>query len=253
MPFADRLGIGGLIVALLGIAAFYLWPEKKWIGLTCLGLAIAVAVVWLWLEFGSYLIQVRSRHLILTSISAFIVAGCLGLAIWRMLIPSPPPITPSIAAPKLEVWAMDFSDHPPKDANLGGIKWKDSYSDGRLYLCNNSDVALVNVDFWMSSNQDVEQIGLFQPYPGVNLTVPVVGSDAFTVFGVDGKPISPVAVKTNMKRIHCDKIFPHSKLEIVMAVSHRKPPEMMKIWGSYYIGDEKHQITNEENFFASPR
>jgi hypothetical protein len=50
MSWGSRLGLAGLIVALLGIAAFYLWPEKKWIGWLCVALAFILGVVWLWLE-----------------------------------------------------------------------------------------------------------------------------------------------------------------------------------------------------------
>jgi hypothetical protein len=32
MSLGDRLGMAGLIVGLFGIAAFYLWPTKKWVG-----------------------------------------------------------------------------------------------------------------------------------------------------------------------------------------------------------------------------
>jgi hypothetical protein len=47
MPQADRLGITGLIVALFGIAAFYLWPDKKRIGWVSLCLAALLVCVWL--------------------------------------------------------------------------------------------------------------------------------------------------------------------------------------------------------------
>jgi hypothetical protein len=50
MSVDGRVGLAGLIVALLGIAAFYLWPDKKWIGWLALSGAAAFILVWAWLE-----------------------------------------------------------------------------------------------------------------------------------------------------------------------------------------------------------
>jgi hypothetical protein len=36
MSLGDRLGWAGLIMAFLGIALAFLWPDKKWIGWLCL-------------------------------------------------------------------------------------------------------------------------------------------------------------------------------------------------------------------------
>lgn len=51
MSFGDRLGLAGLIVALLGIAAFYLCPTKKWIGWLCFAAASFLGIAWVWYEF----------------------------------------------------------------------------------------------------------------------------------------------------------------------------------------------------------
>ena len=50
MSFDRRLGLIGLIVALFGIAAFYLWPDTKWIGWACLLAAVVLVLVWFVLE-----------------------------------------------------------------------------------------------------------------------------------------------------------------------------------------------------------
>ncbi len=55
MSFGDRLGLAGLIVALLAIAAFYLWPDKKWIGWPCLALAVILSLAWVGFEFQEQL------------------------------------------------------------------------------------------------------------------------------------------------------------------------------------------------------
>jgi hypothetical protein len=50
MLLGDRIGLVGLVVALIGIAAFYLWPDKKWIGWLALCAAGVLLLIWLWLE-----------------------------------------------------------------------------------------------------------------------------------------------------------------------------------------------------------
>jgi hypothetical protein len=50
MSFDRRLGLSGLIVGLVGISAFYLWPDKRWIGWACLLAAVVLVLVWFVLE-----------------------------------------------------------------------------------------------------------------------------------------------------------------------------------------------------------
>jgi hypothetical protein len=46
MGLGDHLGFLGVVLALVGIAIAVLWPTRKWIGWTCLGLAAIVLVLW---------------------------------------------------------------------------------------------------------------------------------------------------------------------------------------------------------------
>jgi hypothetical protein len=46
-----RIGLAGIIVAFFGIAAFYLWPDKKWIGWTSLIGAVCLVLAWIVAEF----------------------------------------------------------------------------------------------------------------------------------------------------------------------------------------------------------
>jgi hypothetical protein len=46
MPRGDRLGVAGLIVGLLGIAAVYLLPDQKWVGKACLLFAFLMLIWW---------------------------------------------------------------------------------------------------------------------------------------------------------------------------------------------------------------
>jgi hypothetical protein len=46
LDFGARLGIAGLVLGLFSVAAFYIWPEKKWIGWVCLVMAVALILAW---------------------------------------------------------------------------------------------------------------------------------------------------------------------------------------------------------------
>ncbi|MGA8775870.1 MAG: hypothetical protein WB536_15865, partial [Terriglobales bacterium] len=56
MALGDRLGLVGVILALLGIAFTYLWPDKKWIGWISLSMAVLLVGTWGWLEFKPQLV-----------------------------------------------------------------------------------------------------------------------------------------------------------------------------------------------------
>lgn len=45
-----RIGLAGVIVGFFSIAAFYIWPNQKWIGWSSLAVAIAFCVMWFVLE-----------------------------------------------------------------------------------------------------------------------------------------------------------------------------------------------------------
>jgi hypothetical protein len=46
MSIDTRIGLAGLIVALIGVAATYLWPDKKLIGWICFSLAALLIIGW---------------------------------------------------------------------------------------------------------------------------------------------------------------------------------------------------------------
>jgi hypothetical protein len=88
MSLGDRLGLLGAILALVAIAAPYLWPDKKWIGWAALSCAAALLIAWAWIEFGSELPRLRANYPIRSAVAAFAVGGCLALALWLLIQPS---------------------------------------------------------------------------------------------------------------------------------------------------------------------
>jgi Leucine-rich repeat (LRR) protein len=73
--------LAGLIVALLSVAAFYLWPDKKWIGSVCLGTAALLGIWWLSLEVKQRLGASR-LSLYVAILASATVGGVAGALIW---------------------------------------------------------------------------------------------------------------------------------------------------------------------------
>jgi hypothetical protein len=84
LDIGARLGILGAILGLFSIAAFYLWPDKKWIGWLCLALAIALVLVWVIAELTG-----RSRNTAIPTPSlVFLFGAPLGdnaSSVWIMI------------------------------------------------------------------------------------------------------------------------------------------------------------------------
>ena len=88
MSFGDRLGLAGVILSLVALAAPYLWPDKKWIGWISLSCAVVLLVAWGWLEIEAELPRLRSQYPVRSIIVIFIVGGCLAVALWTLIQPA---------------------------------------------------------------------------------------------------------------------------------------------------------------------
>ncbi len=79
---------GGVILALLGIAFTILWPDRRWIGWTCLGAAIGLALWWVCLEFrGEAIVTFRETHPIWTAALVFLSSGAAATTLWLLMFP----------------------------------------------------------------------------------------------------------------------------------------------------------------------
>jgi hypothetical protein len=85
MSLGDRIGLGGLLVALLSIAAFYLWPDRKWIGWLSLAASLLLLVGWGYLEEGDLLLEAYKAAPVRTSILVGVVGGLMiGVGFWKL-------------------------------------------------------------------------------------------------------------------------------------------------------------------------
>jgi hypothetical protein len=96
MSLGDRLGVWGLIVALLGIAASILWPDKKWIGWLCLTAAVSLLAMWLWFEFRLQIPNFYQKYPTKSTLTVFMVGGVLAASVWLLVMKGTPAIPKSL-------------------------------------------------------------------------------------------------------------------------------------------------------------
>jgi hypothetical protein len=80
----DRLGLGGLIVGLFAIAAFYFWPDKKWIGWPALFVAGGLCLYWIIAEVTQRISKIESQgavRIVGISLSPIVVGAPISLSI----------------------------------------------------------------------------------------------------------------------------------------------------------------------------
>jgi Leucine-rich repeat (LRR) protein len=109
MSLGDRLGAAGLIVGLFGIAAFYLWPDRKWIGWLSFTGALALAVVWVWSEFRTQIVAFSQDYPIRSTLVVFFGAGILASGLWILT-------TRKVAAPATSVSGQATAPEPSSPA-----------------------------------------------------------------------------------------------------------------------------------------
>jgi hypothetical protein len=82
LDLSSRLGLLGVVLALFSIAAFYMWPDKKWIGWMCLIFAGGLVLAWGVIEVKEK-IENQAISLVVSVIGGCIVGGLLAALIWN--------------------------------------------------------------------------------------------------------------------------------------------------------------------------
>jgi hypothetical protein len=82
----ERLGVAGLIMALIGIAVPILWPDKKIIGWICLTAALNLLAWWLWIESRSQIPDFYQRSPLKSTLAVFLIGGVLAASAWLLIM-----------------------------------------------------------------------------------------------------------------------------------------------------------------------
>jgi hypothetical protein len=215
--------LAGLIVALLSIAAFYLWPDKKWIGWLCLGTAIVLGLSWLRIEFQKPLLHFSKNYPVLSTLLVGICAGALAGLAWFIWMTKGPNLH---VDDKLGLFATASNADYPIGTAVGGIKWSNRFTDLRVTINTPSFGDYRNIDLVLVPDEPVAAIGQVTNLPDV-VFAPAVdikpsGLGPEFLEGKTGKrtaiPLVLIATDGGY-RMRCKELPRTTRLEIVMAIA----------------------------------
>jgi len=81
MSSEKRWGLAGVIMTLVTVAATYLWPNQKWIGLISLCSASGVLLIWVILEINKY-VRNKKMSLFLSLLAGALLGSLSAALIW---------------------------------------------------------------------------------------------------------------------------------------------------------------------------
>lgn len=138
---SDRIGLGGVVVALLGIGVFYLWPRNRWIGWLAVLAACVVLLIWAWAER-------RSHPFWSAGCATVVVVGvvvAIGLRPWRSGKPKSSSLSAS-SAPRQAKMAV-----PP----AGFMRFLGQIAFGKAGVIQENQTAVPLDDVLLSVTEDI--------------------------------------------------------------------------------------------------
>jgi hypothetical protein len=161
MSFADRLGIAGLFVAIVGIAAPYLWPDAKIIGWIALGLAGALVLAWPVLEIKRRMGEAKLS--LLMSVGVGGVVGSIAAAlIWYSASPKTEVAGESVKESAKSTDIAEQTLRVSQGAQVYTFEWEsrnigaDRHPIFRARVANVGHTAAIIVDDWCKVTVDAK-------------------------------------------------------------------------------------------------
>ncbi|HZW95771.1 MAG TPA: hypothetical protein VFF64_22680 [Candidatus Eremiobacteraceae bacterium] len=173
MVLGDRLGLVGVILALLGIAFTYLWPDKKWIGWLSLSVAVLLIAMWGWLEFKPQFVAFYQSYPIKSTILVFLCGGLLSSGLWlRITARTPTEVAPDETKPNFVFGVGDSVNTyvPDKDQTM-------MFIDAQILNRGANSAVIFHQPHYKSPtlDSDVNMLSLSQPraivFPNENKTL----------------------------------------------------------------------------------
>jgi hypothetical protein len=155
MSVDHRLGLGGVLLAAFSLAAFYLWPDRKWIGWCALAVTAAVAVSWSTVEIKQIFGPTKWPFVFALIVGALLGSGAVAI-IWYTPAASAPGATTdqkiqlsltcdTVTLPipfRGDVWVLDtvffvgLAKFSPPPLNTGDSVWPEKDTSGIGYRCS---------------------------------------------------------------------------------------------------------------------
>jgi hypothetical protein len=112
------------------------------------------------------------------------------------------------------------------DTDVGGMKWKDRFSEARVVISNDTTYHYENLDAVVKTNLLIAQVGVIGSFIQCKSApaLPVkISNESLSVRDNQGKtlraiPLDPNASMFNWFRIHCDGLLAGDRAEFVLAI-----------------------------------
>lgn len=220
-PKPDRSAIGswislGIPVAIIGVGVSILpLTFAGGILLSCLG-SIALLGVSLFQKQSSFQARISS---------ALIAIAFLGLFLWLWFRPAP-----------IQLTATPMPGGYREGANIGGISWKTSYSEGRIVISNQSNSDYVMLKLFIRTDLPIAKAGYNNRSSACQTRPWFPGLSGATVAPSDGKGDSiPLFMHDSDTLasdyfITCDRLIAGDQIEIIMALQGPQPLRPAPTW-----------------------
>jgi hypothetical protein len=207
MSLGDNLGVASLIVGCFGIAAVYLWPDKRWIGWAALLFAGVLVAGWAFVNISGPFGAIIGGALLVASIVTLL---------WLLLKPK-----------RWKVPALDATvrnaEYPP-GTQVGKILWSSRFTDLRVSLWNHGGVDFEDIDLVLQPDEAIAAMDQVTHLPDVFCCSTASANDKLGVELLDGAtgkrtvvPLELIA-STGGYRVQCKKVPRKQRLDVVMAI-----------------------------------
>jgi hypothetical protein len=145
MSFDNRLGIAGVLLALLGIALMYLAPQRKEFGWISLLIAVVLVAWWVYFEAGNWLLRKFQAAPVITTTIIGIIGGTVIALVFFI-------VAKNASFPDSK--SVDHSANPSPDVSLRFVYPKSP----ALMLMNSSDALARDIKWTVYLwNQDLPE------------------------------------------------------------------------------------------------
>jgi hypothetical protein len=196
---------GGIGFAMTGYINF-------WAGIAVLVLTAGAFAIHFWL--ANKRLSPRLRI-----VGVIVIFGALGLTLWAVFVPAPLQVV--ISAP---------SNNYRKGTRVLGLEWKEDEAPVRFTITNDTDLSYENFDSYYKT--DLMLIARVGVYGGINTCTPSPENTAMTITQstLSAAEASIPVLEPDQQnpatiyRVRCDKLSPHSHIDVVLAVANTTKP-----------------------------
>lgn len=236
-----ELGAPALLLAIgFGMTGY----TNFWLGFVVMTLAVGYIIY----DFLAIHVE-RPKVFRLTG--AGITVAVYAAVLWFVFVPAP--LVPLITTPQ---------GNFPEGEDIQGIQWKASYWPVQIRISNDTDLNYDGFDSYVRTNLDIAHVAI-RGY--INQCVASVENPYFEVAFPTNAVKDPSGKTTvvplfqpqdqqtisTFYRIRCDKIAPHSSIDVIVAVASATPPDWAALSAQYVAANRKRNPFSAQCFVSA--